>query len=154
MKTNLPLFKELADLREQICKDLQLPASDRIIQVFLFEDQEHYERFMHGRHPELPVRRAFFIKQQRTAGGPDDLFVYTYWGEHEIYLFRQAAGLASANTQGLLSYPSRSPRKELDFILHSEQIQVNRFEVPDVQFSDHLPLVCDFTILKSAQRAA
>jgi hypothetical protein len=82
LKTNLPLFKELADLREQICKDLQLPASDRIIQVFVFEDQERYEKFMHSRHPELPVRRAFFIKQQRTAGGPDDLLVYTYWGEH------------------------------------------------------------------------
>ena len=82
LKTTLPLFRELSDLREQICKDLQLPASDRIIQVFLFEDQERYERFMRGRHPELPVRRAFFIKQQRTAGGPDDLLVYTYWGEH------------------------------------------------------------------------
>ena len=44
------------------------------------------------------------------------------------------------------SYPSRSPRKEIDFILHSSQFEVNRFEIPDVQFSDHLPLVCDFTI--------
>jgi Protein of unknown function (DUF1570) len=82
LKTNLPLFKELADLREQVCRDLQLPPSDRIIQVFLFEDQERYEKFMHARHPELPLRRAFFIKQQRTAGGPDDLLVYTYWGEN------------------------------------------------------------------------
>ncbi|HEX3949295.1 MAG TPA: endonuclease/exonuclease/phosphatase family protein [Steroidobacteraceae bacterium] len=78
----------------------------------------------------------------------------TYWGDHEIYLFTQAAGLSSANTQGLFSYPSRSPRKELDFILHSAQIQVNRFEIPDVQFSDHLPLVCDFTILAPVERAA
>ena len=82
LKTNLPIFKELAEMREQICKDLQLPPSDRIIQVFLFEDQDRYEKFMRSRHPELPVRRAFFIKQQRTAGGPDDLLVYTYWGEH------------------------------------------------------------------------
>ena len=82
LKTNLPLFKELAELRDLICKDLQLPPSDRIIQVFLFEDQDRYEKFMRSRHPELPVRRAFFIKQQRTAGGPDDLLVYTYWGEH------------------------------------------------------------------------
>lgn len=78
----------------------------------------------------------------------------TYWGDHEIYLFTQAAGLTSANSQGLYSYPSRSPRKELDFILHSSQIQVNRFAMPDVQFSDHLPLVCDFTILKAAEQAA
>jgi endonuclease/exonuclease/phosphatase family metal-dependent hydrolase len=62
--------------------------------------------------------------------------------------------LTSANTQGLFSYPSRSPRKELDFILHSARIEVNRFEIPDVQFSDHLPLVCDFTILNADRKAA
>src|SRR6202451_3982188 len=78
----------------------------------------------------------------------------TSGGDHEIYLFTQAAGLRSANTEGLFSYPSRSPRKELDFILHSAQIRVNRFEIPDVQFSDHLPLVCDFTILSVASQAA
>jgi endonuclease/exonuclease/phosphatase family metal-dependent hydrolase len=33
----------------------------------------------------------------------------TYWGDHEIYLFTQAAGLASANTQGL-SKPQSSQR--------------------------------------------
>jgi endonuclease/exonuclease/phosphatase family metal-dependent hydrolase len=78
----------------------------------------------------------------------------TYWGDHELYLFMQAAGLSSANAQGLPSYPSSSPRKELDFILHSEQIQVNRFAMPAVRFSDHLPLVCDFTIHQRAQAAA
>src|SRR5271166_4350376 len=78
----------------------------------------------------------------------------TYWGEHEIYLFTQAAGLKNANVQGLPSYPSRSPRKELDFILHSSLIEVNRFEIPDIQLSDHLPLICDFTIHESARAAA
>jgi endonuclease/exonuclease/phosphatase (EEP) superfamily protein YafD len=78
----------------------------------------------------------------------------TYWGDHEIYLFTQAAGLTNANAGGLPSYPSHSPRKELDFILHSAQIQVDRFEIPDVRLSDHLPLVCDFTINAHAQQAA
>jgi endonuclease/exonuclease/phosphatase family metal-dependent hydrolase len=78
----------------------------------------------------------------------------TYWGDHELYLFTQAAGLTSANLEGLPSYPSRSPRKELDFILHSGQIEVNRFEIPDVQFSDHLPLICDFTIHRAVRQAA
>jgi endonuclease/exonuclease/phosphatase family metal-dependent hydrolase len=54
----------------------------------------------------------------------------------------------------LPSYPSRSPRKELDFILHSGQIEVNRFAIPDVQFSDHLPLICDFTVHPRVQKAA
>src|ERR1700690_323634 len=78
----------------------------------------------------------------------------TYWGDHELYLFTQAPALPGAQPGGVFSSPARGPRKELDFILHSAQIEVNRFSVPDVQFSDHLPLVCDFTILKSARQAA
>jgi endonuclease/exonuclease/phosphatase family metal-dependent hydrolase len=70
----------------------------------------------------------------------------TFWGEDEIYLFMRAAGLASANLMGLPSYPARAPRKELDFVLHTAGIKVNQFTVPDVKFSDHLPLVCDFEI--------
>ncbi len=70
----------------------------------------------------------------------------TFWGEDEIYLFMRAAGLRSANTQSLPSYPSRSPRKELDFILYQDGITVNHFEIPSVRHSDHLPLICDFEV--------
>jgi endonuclease/exonuclease/phosphatase family metal-dependent hydrolase len=70
----------------------------------------------------------------------------TFWGTHEIYLFMRAAGLHSANTAGLPSFPARSPRIELDFILMSAGIEVTDFRVPQVRFSDHLPLVCDFRI--------
>ena len=70
----------------------------------------------------------------------------TFWGEHEIYLFMKAAGLTSANRDGIPSYPSRSPRKELDFILCQDGIRVTDFDVPQVRFSDHLPLVCDFEV--------
>jgi endonuclease/exonuclease/phosphatase family metal-dependent hydrolase len=70
----------------------------------------------------------------------------TFWGENEIYLFMRAAGLRSANVDGMPTYPSRSPRKELDFVLYQEGITVNNFEVPDVRLSDHLPLVCDFEV--------
>ena len=56
----------------------------------------------------------------------------------------KAAGLQSANVESTPTYPSRSPRRELDFILYQDGINVTRFEVPDVRLSDHLPLVCDF----------
>ncbi len=72
----------------------------------------------------------------------------TFWGVNEIYLFMRAAGLKSANVDGMPTYPSRSPRKELDFVLYQEGITVNNFEVPDVRLSDHLPLVCDFEVNK------
>lgn len=70
----------------------------------------------------------------------------TFWGDNEIYLFMAASGLKSANLKGLPSYPSRTPRKELDFILHSNTIEITRFDIPQVRFSDHLPLVCDFHV--------
>jgi endonuclease/exonuclease/phosphatase family metal-dependent hydrolase len=70
----------------------------------------------------------------------------TFWGTHEIYLFMRAAGLRSANSAGLPSFPARVPRIELDFILVSEGIEVTDFRVPDVRFSDHRPLICDFHV--------
>jgi len=78
----------------------------------------------------------------------------TFWGGHEIYLFMKAAGLKSANSQGLPSYPSSAPRKELDFVLYGEGIDVHGFNIPAVPFSDHLPLVCDFSVNSDAVVAA
>ncbi len=59
VRKNLPIFRELANLREQIYKELELPGSNTVVQVFLFEDKEHYERFMQLKHPDLPKRRVF-----------------------------------------------------------------------------------------------
>jgi endonuclease/exonuclease/phosphatase family metal-dependent hydrolase len=70
----------------------------------------------------------------------------TFWGTHEIFLFMRAAGLRSANAAGLPSFPARVPRIELDFVLVSDGIEVTDFRVPDVRFSDHRPLVCDFLV--------
>jgi endonuclease/exonuclease/phosphatase family metal-dependent hydrolase len=68
------------------------------------------------------------------------------WGDNEIQLFLAASGLTNANRDALPSHPSRSPRRQIDFILHSPEIRVTRFEMPQVMFSDHLPLICDFEI--------
>jgi hypothetical protein len=76
-----PLFQELADLREQVVRDLQLPTADSAIQVYLFDDRDRYENFMHERYPDLPKRRAFFVAQPRTVGGTDELLVFTFWGD-------------------------------------------------------------------------
>jgi len=81
VQKNLPIFRELANLREIVYKELQLPPSNTIVQVFLFEDKERYERFMQLKHPDLPKRRAFFVAQPRRLGGVEDYLVYTYWGD-------------------------------------------------------------------------
>lgn len=77
----------------------------------------------------------------------------TFWGDHEIYLFMQAAGLKSANVAGKPSYPSRWPRKELDFVLYGKGIEPLAFDVPSVQLSDHLPLVFDFEVTAALDAA-
>jgi hypothetical protein len=81
LKRDQPIFHELANLREQVYKDLQLPSSMNVVQVYLFEDRDHYERFMQTKYPDLPKRRAFFVAQPRTVGNTEDLLVYTYWGD-------------------------------------------------------------------------
>ncbi len=66
------------------------------------------------------------------------------WGMRELELFLGATGLVSANPEKKPSHPSRAPKRELDFILHSPELKVVHFQIPQVTFSDHAPLVCDF----------
>ena len=107
-----------------------------LVHLSLKYRHRHYQlRYLH----EL-IRKS--VKPVVVAGDFN-----TFWGEHEIYLFMQASGLRSANVEGRPSYPSRNPRRELDFILYSDGIEITNFAVPQVQFSDHLPLVCDLTVV-------
>jgi hypothetical protein len=73
-----PLFRDLAALRDQVARQLHLPVGIATIQVYIFEDQDRYQAFMDKRYPGLPKRRAFFVAQQRSIGGKDDLLVYTW----------------------------------------------------------------------------
>ena len=98
------------------------------------------------RHRHLQLRHLYDLikatKKPAIVAGDFN----TFWGENEIYLFMRAANLWSANVEGMATYPSRAPRKELDFILHQKSIHITGFEIPQVKFSDHLPLVCDFEV--------
>ena len=98
------------------------------------------------RHRHLQLRRLYDLIEETKKPVIVAGDFNTFWGENEIYLFKKAAGLMSANTEGISTYPSRAPRKELDFILHQQGIEVTGFEVPQVRHSDHLPLVCDFEV--------
>ena len=82
LKRDQPLFKELGVLREQVYRDLRLPPSNTEVFVCLFEDRDHFEKFMQNKYPYLPKRRAFFVAQPRRLGGTEDLMVFTYWGDH------------------------------------------------------------------------
>jgi endonuclease/exonuclease/phosphatase family metal-dependent hydrolase len=118
-------------------------------------EMEHFAVFLvhlslKYRHRHLQLRRLYDLievteKPVIVAGDFN-----TFWGENEIYLFMRAAGLKSANVEGLPTYPSRAPRKELDFVLYQDGITVNSLEIPDVRLSDHLPLICDFEVSKTS----
>jgi len=70
----------------------------------------------------------------------------TLHGPWELDLFAAATRLRSANVARLPTYPSRRPRKELDFVLVSEDIAVTACRVPEVPYSDHRPIVCDLLL--------
>jgi len=67
-------------------------------------------------------------------------------GNRELQLFLAATGLKSANSNGQPSHPSRAPRRQLDYIFHSPEINITDFQIPRVKFSDHTPLICEFDI--------
>ena len=69
-----------------------------------------------------------------------------FMGEDEIRLLMSASGLKNADKNMLPSYPCHNPRRHLDFVLHSPEIEITRFEMPQVQLSDHLPLIVDFEL--------
>ncbi len=69
-----------------------------------------------------------------------------FMGENEIQLLLAASGMQNADKDMQPSFPSWKPKRHLDFILHSPQIKINRFEMPRVQLSDHLPLLIDFEV--------
>lgn len=80
IKRDQPLCRELDALREQVHKDLKLPNSHALVQIYVFENRDRYERYMQKSYPELPRRRAFFVAQPRP-GATEELLVFSYWGD-------------------------------------------------------------------------
>lgn len=69
-------------------------------------------------------------------------------GDREMDLFMAATKLSSAYPAGMPTFPSWAPKRQLDFILYSSGIRIQKAWAPQVNYSDHLPLVCDFELDK------
>jgi endonuclease/exonuclease/phosphatase family metal-dependent hydrolase len=69
-----------------------------------------------------------------------------FMGEDEIQLLMSASGLQNADPDLQPSFPSHNPKRHLDFILHSPEIKIEKFWIPKIRLSDHLPLLIDFEI--------
>jgi endonuclease/exonuclease/phosphatase family metal-dependent hydrolase len=102
------------------------------------------EQILHLYHLVKETKRPYILAGDFNA----------FMGEKEIQLLMSASRLKNADPLLQPSYPSNKPRKHLDFILHSPEISVQRFWIPQVQLSDHLPLVMDFEVKTSAASPA
>ena len=78
----------------------------------------------------------------------------TFWGEHEMTLFMEAAGLRSANLDRLPSYPAEAAHGTRLHPVHARASRSTSFDVPAVTLSDHRPLVCDFRLTGEQLAAA
>ena len=106
-----------------------------------------------ARHRQLDVLYQLVKKTSKPCVVAGDFNML--WGEGEIDMFLAASGLQSANSERLPTYPSKQPHRHLDFILYSKGISVQNFCVPQVGFSDHLPLVVDLHVeIEQDQRRA
>ena len=150
-----------------------MPVANHQMNAFLTRDEIHEQRFLYFDHGvkrlviqlELEQVTMFLvhlsIKFRHRQHQLCDLYSLVkdvkkpylvagdfnvFWGDPEIELFLAATGLKSANVGDHATYPSWAPKMELDFILHSPGVKVRHFSMPEITYSDHLPLVCDFDI--------
>ena len=121
-------------------KRLVIELELRHLVVFLV----HLSLGFRTRHDQLNDLYTLLKKTNKPCIVAGDFNVFR--GDHEIKLFMAATGLANASPHPRPSFPSWKPRRQLDFILHSSAIRITEFFMPQVTFSDHLPLVCDFEI--------
>src|SRR5260370_7518930 len=54
VQRNLPIFQELANLREQVYKDLQLPPSGTLSKAHLFQNPDPHKPSITPTYPPLP----------------------------------------------------------------------------------------------------
>jgi endonuclease/exonuclease/phosphatase family metal-dependent hydrolase len=97
-----------------------------------------------ARHRQLEAIGALVAAATKPVIVAGDL--NTFAGAEELEAFRRATRLRSANALGAHSYPSHRPRLELDWILYGPGLSLERFHMPVVKWSDHLPLIADFRV--------
>ena len=60
------LFGDLAGLQEDLVRVLGVPAAEERIEIYLFRRESEYRRYLDAFFPDVPYRRALYIKR----GGP------------------------------------------------------------------------------------
>ncbi|MBY0231922.1 MAG: DUF1570 domain-containing protein [Gemmataceae bacterium] len=78
---DLPLFKELEEMRDAVLRELLLPPPRYTVTVYIFEGEKDYKAYLRQSKPDLHRlgRRAYFVAEPRGAG--KDYLVYTYFSK-------------------------------------------------------------------------
>jgi hypothetical protein len=66
------LWREMAELQQDLTRTLRVPAADEPIHLFLFSNKSIYKDYLQLHFPEVPFRRALYIKDR----GPGMVFAY------------------------------------------------------------------------------
>jgi hypothetical protein len=127
---NDQMFSDLESLPEQVFGELKLPPSNSVVEVFLFDTQDRYERFMRAQYKNLPPRRAYFLQGIESK---DDLKIFTWMGDHIRTDLRHE--LTHALLHGVLK----------DVPLWLDEGLAGYFELPHAQDgvnNQHLDILC------------
>ena len=68
------LFQDLASVQNDLVRTLAVPPAAEPIELFLFQDKRTFATYMQKRFPNVPFRRALFVK----GSGPGRVFVYRH----------------------------------------------------------------------------
>jgi hypothetical protein len=122
---NHELIDELVARADDVSAELEIAISTDPIHVFLFANKTDFRNYLAQHHPNLPDRRAFFIKTETARS------VYAYWSSrvaedlrHELthaYLHGSVAEIPLWLDEGIAEY-FETPRG-LDGI-HSPHIRL------------------------------
>jgi len=140
MLTNQEIISQKFHYFREGVKRLVIELELTDISVFLV----HLSIKFRHRQYQLQDLHTMINKEEKPVIVAGDFNVF--WGDRELQLFLAATGLKNANGNGQPSHPSRAPRRQLDYIFHSPEIKINDFQIPQVKFSDHTPLVCEFEV--------
>ena len=72
LKRHKSLFDELAELQNELVRVLGIAPAHEPIHVYVFQNESSYRSFLHRQFPNVPYRRALFIKRD----GPGMVFAY------------------------------------------------------------------------------
>jgi hypothetical protein len=67
-----PLFSQLRQLQTDVVQKLGVPAAPEPVELFLFRDKTTYRAYLEQRFPDVPFRKALFVK----GAGPGMVYAY------------------------------------------------------------------------------